>query len=353
MKKIVFPDYTNSSINMIASIKKSFGYTTKYNSLEALDKLLPKKHVGILLLDGMGMNILKKLPEDSFLRRHLLCDITSTYPSTTVAATTSILTGKTPSETGWIGWHQYFDSILDDVILFYGRGFYNDKPYPHITNSISYDYFFKDMKEQGFIHGPSYFLDGSNTLVEMLDKLKGDFSEDFKTISYCYWDQPDGLLHKTGTDSLEVMAMISEFDMVIADFCESLSEDSCLIITADHGHKDCLEINLNDYPSLTKYFTKKPSIESRCCAFFVNDDGFKDEFNRLFGNDFLLLSKEEFINKGFIGNGDKGNCFLGDYMALAIGDYYLEALDEGRHFKSNHAGLTEEEMIIPLIFFSK
>ena len=147
MKKTVFPDYTNSSINMISSIKKSFGYTTKYNSLEALDKLLPKKHVGILLLDGMGMNILKKLPEDSFLRRHLLCEIISTYPSTTVAATTSILTGKTPSETGWIGWHQYFDSILDDVILFRGRGFYNDKPYPHITNSIPYDYFFKDMKE--------------------------------------------------------------------------------------------------------------------------------------------------------------------------------------------------------------
>ena len=73
----------------------------------------------------------------------------------------------------------------------------------------------------------------------------------------------------------------------------------------------------------------------------------------MFGTDFLLLSKEEFINKGFIGNGDKGNCFLGDYMALAIGDYCLQALDEGPHFKSNHAGLTEEEMIIPLIFFSK
>lgn len=194
MKKIVYPDYTNSSINMIASIKRSFGYETKYNSIKILDKLLPKKHVGILILDGMGMNILNKLPEDSFLRKNLLCEMVATYPSTTVAATTAILSGKTPSETGWIGWHQYFSSIDDDVVLFRGYGYYNNKPYPDVTKEIPYNYFFEDMKEHSYVHGPFYFPNGSYTLGGMLDQLEVDFNRRFKTVSYCYWDYPDGLL---------------------------------------------------------------------------------------------------------------------------------------------------------------
>lgn len=147
--------------------------------------------------------------------------------------------------------------------------------------------------------------------------------------------------------------MLMEFDKTIENFCSRMSEDSCLIITADHGHKDCSEINLNYYPSITKYFTKQPSIESRCCAFFVNDDAFKEEFNRLFGEDFLLLTKEEFKKQGFIGDGEVGDQFLGDYMALALGDYYFEASLDSSGFLSNHAGLTEEEMIIPLIYYQK
>ena len=63
------------------------------------------KNIVLLLFDGMGISVLEKhLAPDSFLRKHLVCPISSVFPPTTTAATTSVLTGRTRIEHGWLGW---------------------------------------------------------------------------------------------------------------------------------------------------------------------------------------------------------------------------------------------------------
>ena len=42
------------------------------------------------------------------MRENQIDIVTSVYPSTTTAALTSYYSGKTPYETGWIAWSQYF-----------------------------------------------------------------------------------------------------------------------------------------------------------------------------------------------------------------------------------------------------
>ena len=64
MKKTeaVFPDYTNSILNLSCSILNHFGVKPKHPTLPVADELLSGsyKHVVLVLLDGLGVNILEK-----------------------------------------------------------------------------------------------------------------------------------------------------------------------------------------------------------------------------------------------------------------------------------------------------
>ena len=103
-----YPDYDRSILSIASSVLKYFGVTDcEHKSLPEFDELLNKnyKNVIVMLFDGMGSSVLEEhLAEDAFLRHHHLTDISSVYPSTTVAALTAIESGYSPVETGWIGW---------------------------------------------------------------------------------------------------------------------------------------------------------------------------------------------------------------------------------------------------------
>ena len=105
------------------------------------------------------------------------------------------------------------------------------------------------------------------------------------------------------------------------------------------------------------------SLESRVVAFWVKDDKreeFEKLFNEKFSNEFLLLTKEEILNKKLLGNGEKHkkiDDFIGNYLALSISDSIIRLqtfLADGKPVKkSTHCGLTKEEMEVPVIVIKK
>ena len=103
MKKdnIVLPDYENSILNLINSILHYYHVETKYKGIDVLDKRLERKYKNIVLiiLDGMGENILNTFSPNGFFKKHEEKKITSIYPSTTTAAMTTYYSGKPPVET--------------------------------------------------------------------------------------------------------------------------------------------------------------------------------------------------------------------------------------------------------------
>ena len=67
--RTILPDYNNCCVNLMSSIAKHFNIDTKHNTLSIVDKELTKiyKNVVVLLLDGLGQNILmNSFPKDSF-----------------------------------------------------------------------------------------------------------------------------------------------------------------------------------------------------------------------------------------------------------------------------------------------
>ena len=115
-------NYQDCLTNIACSIRKYFGLAYHHQTNSYLDQLLEKKrpnNVVMILFDGMGSRILERsLDKDSFFLKSKVKDITTVFPATTTAATTSVKTGLNPVEHGWLGWNTYIEPIDKTITLF-------------------------------------------------------------------------------------------------------------------------------------------------------------------------------------------------------------------------------------------
>lgn len=365
MKQI---DYDNSLVSLASSVLKYFGAQAKHSTLKEMDDLLAKgyENVVVMLFDGMGTAILDKHKEQSpFLRAHLIRKISSVFPPTTTAATTSIESGLMPSEHGWLGWTLWFDEIGKNVCVFpnteYGTeeqaaSFNVGKTFiPHTTIE-------DEINSAG--KAKAYFVSRHSkikidSVQEICDNVKNLCAQKGSKYIYTYWNQPDHDMHDFGTTDKSVAAQIEYIDKSVEELCKSL-ENTLVIVVADHGLVDVNWKSLLDYPDIFECLTRVPSIESRAMSFFIKDgmkDVFKERFIHAFGDDYILLTHKEVIDSGIFGEGkfhSKFESFLGDYLAIATGNLCIEplALDE-KPFVGMHAGLCDDELNVPFIVIEK
>ena len=102
-----------------------------------------------------------------------------------------------------------------------------------------------------------------------------------------------------------------------------------------------------------------PSLESRCTAFWVKEEKkkeFEKIFKKRFEKEFLLFTKDEFLEKHMLGFGNKHkkiDDFIGNYISVSIKNASFKLgtniSKEKPEKKSTHCGLSPEEMEVPLI----
>ncbi len=362
---IKYPEYNRSILSVASSVLKYFGVTDcGHKTLPEFDELLNKnyKNVIVMLFDGMGSSAIKEhLKEDDFLRKHHLTDISSVYPSTTVAAVTAIESGYSPLETGWIGWDLYFDEIGENVTAFKNTLQRNGEPaakYNVPQKYIPYKRIFQRIEEvrgKKSAYYVSAFSKYRSKSVHHICKTVYRLSKKRKQkYIYTYWYKPDNTMHIYGVNSAEVKNEIQMISREVEKLCKKL-KNSLIIITADHGQMNCANEYLEDYPILENMLKVPPSVEPRALSFFVKDgkaEAFKDEFNKVFGNSFRLMSKEEVFAENLLGYGTahhKTKDFIGDFLAVATGNIMLNIKRSDFEAIGGHAGLTKEEMTVPFI----
>ena len=364
--EIILPDYKNCIANLPNSILKKFYAEPRGDSLPLLDRYLSKdyKNIIVFLLDGMGKVILERhLSEHGPFRSHLAGIYTSTFLSTTVAATTSVMSGLQPCEHSWLGWDCYYPQVDKNVTVFLNveQGTQNPAadynlawtttPYENLVNRI------KNHGGQAYLEAP--FINREiDSFEKLCDCVRADCAKPGQKYIYAYWNQPDGLLHHYGCGSQEVKKELQRLETQVASLAEELeteTDDTLIIITADHGHIDNRQVWLRDYPKLHECLEREPSLEPRVLNLFVKPekkDFFVQGFNKTFGDDFVLLPIEEVIKRKLFGNGKPHPNFrsmLGNYLAIAKGNLSIMTVDE--NFIGMHGSLTEDEMLIPLILF--
>jgi predicted AlkP superfamily pyrophosphatase or phosphodiesterase len=338
-------DYNNSLTNLSNSILKYFGCETHHESLEVIDKILEEdkpKNVVLILCDGMGSKILDyNLNENDFLRKNKLTDISSVFPPTTTAATTTIQTGLNPCEHGLLGWDQYIkpedkvitlymNTIKDTDIVFDYNIINKYLPFTTISDHINE----KHSANEIFTHR----LKSERAFWTALNKTKEYCDNSGKQFIYLYNDEPDHTCHELGYDHPDVVGLYKKINNEAQNFYENL-KDTTVIITADHGHITSEPIILINYPDIFSMLDKDISIEGRACNFFIKEDK-KEEFvvlfNKYFSSDFDLLTKEEVINNHLFGYGNEHPLFrdsLGDYLAIAKTNKYFRYDNKGLIFK--------------------
>ncbi len=363
--KIVKPNYNECLTNLSNSILKHFNIKTYHNTIPFIDKILDEnyKNVIVVLCDGMGSILLDEvLSKDSFLIKNRIKTITSVYPPTTTAATTSFLSGLNPNEHGWLGWDLYFkkenkvismftNTLKDSSIIAEEYSVASSTyPYESIMDKISKKYEtytvlpFKEEKYE--------ILSNQVDKIIELSKLPN------KKFIYAYYEDPDHLLHDYGINSELVKNEFKNINDNLEYMCSKL-EDSVVIIIADHGHINCEYYNLDNYPSIKGLLERTISIEPRATSFKVFEnkiEEFKIEFNKYFKDEFFLLDKKEVIESQIFGTGENNPHFeeaIGDFVALAKSSKCIVYDDNSILFKSHHAGLTEREMLIPVIVKKK
>lgn len=116
-----YPEYKESLLSLISSVAKHYGIRGTHETLKEVDEALKKdyKNIAIVVLDGMATKILEdNLKEASFLRRNFVRTISSVFPPTITAATTTLQSGLAPMEHGWLGWSLHFDEADDNINIF-------------------------------------------------------------------------------------------------------------------------------------------------------------------------------------------------------------------------------------------
>ncbi|MDR0974092.1 MAG: hypothetical protein LBL80_00120 [Ruminococcus sp.] len=368
------PNYGNSIINVISSIRRFYRFAYLYPTIELLDKALDKNYSNtvVIFIDGMGSDILRKnVKNGDFLKVNKVSDITSVFPSGGVPALCSILSGIAPNEHGNLGRLLFFKEYGLTYDMFTKKMWKTEIPVNiGAETALAFEDIFVDFSSSGKnrpAHRTDTFVLSDDILHTSTTQILCKSFEDIcrklsditrtvsDTFSFVYWTGTANTIRAGGTASEELYRELSGINYHLQNLCKN-TKDTLFIITSTSGYIDSDTVNLADYPALCDCFYMNPILEPRASSFFIKPDrteNFTYQFTEAFGKDFLLYPKSEAVRLfGAYRPHFKTDDFIGDFIAAATGKKTFRYGTRQRSAKAFTGGITEEEMLVPLIICS-
>ena len=191
---MLFPDFKNNIVLLSNSLLRYYGVKPFHNTLPVLDRALAcgKKNIVFMILDGLGENILcRHLGKQSFLRRHHIGGISSVFPPTTTAATTSFHSGLYPLEHGWLGWMPYFKQINRVVEIFLNKDYYTGEDIGSlkVSDLLPYRTIYEQIIQQNSsvkYHQvfPDFIPGGAKSFAEICKRISDIVAKDKDTLVF-------------------------------------------------------------------------------------------------------------------------------------------------------------------------
>jgi hypothetical protein len=177
------------------------------------------------------------------------------------------------------------------------------------------------------------------------------------SFTYVYHPDVDAAEHDHGPDSVETAAALRTVEAELARLAQELAGRARLVITADHGQflaPEPMRLLLRAEDKLVQMLVCPPTGEARLPIFHVlpgNQADFREAFQKRYGDDFLLLDREDIEGLRLFGPARLSRLAIdriGDFVALPAGDAVLE-YDPGSALAGYHGGPSPLEVRIPLI----
>jgi hypothetical protein len=351
--------------------------------------------VVIVILDAVGYLHLQRIlaEEDSVLRRLAqagrLVPLTSVFPSTTVAALTTLWTGRTPGGHGFVGTKLLLSQqgLLANMIglapvahrqheELLGWGWVPEEfvtvpslaqqladggvqtvahtHLPYIGNGLSRIFLRGMASVQGHVGFSDMWINLRHTLLQRSEGplFVSGYWANTDTAAHIYG--PEGERFKTALRHL-VRSLEEDF---LAPLPAAAREGTLLIITADHGQTTTppeRAVRLSDHPALQQTLLLPPAAESRAAYLYVRPgqtEPLRAYVAEHLADRFLLLEMEQVLAAGLFGPEKPTpelRARLGDFLLLARNDSRLIIKEKPVPFHGHHGSLTPEEMLVPLL----
>jgi len=353
------------------------------HSRELANQLRATDHLIFLLADGMGIDLVDRLPRNSWIRRHTRRAILAPFPSTTTSAVTSFSTGEHTARHAVSGWWVHIDSIDGPATVFahdrardgmsltnLGLDVVDLCRLPPILGAMTRDA--ELLVPMGIAESPftthmsagrprrSYrtYGDAIATIVDRVEGAEG------QTFTYWYTPSPDSEAHDEGAGGDRVFHAMESLDATLERLADALSNTGQtwrIVGTADHGHLELgphLELAVND--PILDYLLYPPSGDMRVQFWRTNEahtDRFVSAFRSRFGESFYLLTAADAEELELFGPGawsDHMRERSGDFVSVSRGRGALRyagipGANGYRRMRSGHSGLSPAEMRVPLI----
>ena len=353
------------------------------NARQIAEAMGPSDHLVLVLIDGLGLNLVVGMAPDSFFRTHLLMPLQAVFPSTTAVSLTSLATGKWPNEHAITGWWTHVPEAgptVASVLHFTSRsdrrplaalGVPPEKvfPVPSVLGSLGRDtlsvvperiapsvysaYFSGDTPRLGY----KSFEGAVDAIIDRIEEAS------LSTFTYLYTDRVDGLAHTHGITRPEVSAAVSSLDRQMARLAKALAGRATLVASADHGFLDAPagarhQIRVTD--PLMALLRSPPSGDARVLYLHIRDgtdERVREYFGERFGERFALITVDEAETLELFGPGplsDETRRRMGDFVAISTGEDVIayhsgSGIAKAMLEASQHSGLSPAEMCIPLI----
>ncbi len=341
--------------------------------------------VVLIVIDGLGSVALHEAAArgdtPGLSSAALQSSLTSVFPATTAAATTSLQYGLAPGTHGMAGYTLYLPEI-DDVFNMITwrrvgtRSENSDDPQPEAF--LSHRHLFSRFDQCGidtvivsnaaFSNSPltraqasGVRYRGYRTLAEFSYRLIREIERPGRRFVFGYWDGYDALGHTWGTDAeiarLEVRLIDKALREGLLATLESEGKDVALIVTADHGHIPTPRderFNLKQVPGLLQSLRHRPTGEPRQLglAFTDGQASWPNKVAACLGNEILALDMHEAIAAGLYGPAPLHPQLAsrtGDVLLLARNSSAVNFPGGGSGSLGGHGSLTPHEMQVPLL----
>jgi len=351
--------------------------------------------VVLILLDAVGYLHLQRIlaQEDSLFRRLAgagrLVPLTSVFPSTTVAALTTLWTGRTPLGHGFLGTKLLLSDqgVLANMLRLapaahnqpeelLGWGWEPERfvTVPSLAQQLAaagvqtvahtYLPYIGDGLTRIFLRGMAS-VQGHVGFSDLWINLRRTLLQRQGATLFvsAYWGSTDSIAHLYGPDEepfraeLRHLARALEEDF-LAPLPAEARQGTLLIITADHGHTATppeRAVRLSDHPGLQQTLLLPPAGEPRAAYLYVRPgqaEPLRAYVAEHLSDRFLLLEMERALAAGLFGPEEPTpqlRARLGDFLLLARNDSRIIVEEHKAPIHGHHGSLTPEEMLVPLL----
>lgn len=324
-----------------------------------------------------------------FIQRGVLAPLTSVVPSTTSTALTTLWTGRSPIEHGILGYELYLKEfgLIANMIthnpatILQGEGLLANAGLDP-TTFLPVKTLGAHLKEAGidshaFLHisiaqsGLSQmhyagvrrhtFSGFSDLWVSVRQLLQSRPSG--KRLVWVYYGGVDSASHRFGPNSEQAaldfahLAQSLQISLLDQEHTKDMPKTLFLLLS-DHGQIQSTPnpfYSLDQHPNLDRRLVLPPTGESRLAYLYPRSGqtGAVDEYiERTWPNQFDSYASDYLAEKGLYGPGDPhpmAASRLGDRTMLSRGHAYLWWPVKENHMRGRHGGLSQEEMLVPLL----